>query len=602
MPRHTTNEHTPFNHLRNTILLIVCILFAIYTIIWFFGPTPKTPENFSQSTISVSLENRLFILEIDKLFHIPTNTKISSTTFLGGFVSWLGFGNTDRENFLNTPYLNSQIGTWEEILQFKSASEGTISLSNKTIQVSLPETGIQINKQELARDLTQFRRHKEIKRIYNQTASTQITKPKTNTKDFQKLATNITNSLSQNFILSNNELGISHTLTIPDLFNIISVEYKDETFAHEIIINEVYLTEHLAQYSQEVQDASFVFNADKTVSIKPSQTGIEPSISETVQAFQEAIKNGENSAQLFFITTYPELTTEKADELNINHLVSSFTTYFACCEARARNIKRAADSIDGTLIAPGETFNLNTTIGKRTLERGFEPAGTLVKGSLIETVGGGISQFATTFYNTVYWGGFQIVSHTPHSRYFSRYPEGVEATISWPEPHLIFKNDTDNAILIKTSHTATSITVSFWSDNNGRMVSGTHGSNQGTKISVLAEGGTNSRVVESIVDNKTEIYPPKEIYYVDKSLEQNAIFTKTLGKSSYSIDARRIVRIGESVVSDKQWKTFYLSEDKEFLVQDCSFAPLGSICKTPEDLEQEKKDLQDFFEKLEAGG
>jgi hypothetical protein len=88
-------------------------------------------------------------------------------------------------------------------------------------------------------------------------------------------------------------------------------------------------------------------------------------------------------------------------------------------------------------------------------------------GELIDDVGGGVSQFATTFFNAVFYGCYEDVDHKPHSYYFSRYPEVNEATISWPSPNLIFRNNTDAAVIIKTSYTATDITVQFYGDNGG---------------------------------------------------------------------------------------------------------------------------------------
>ncbi len=74
----------------------------------------------------------------------------------------------------------------------------------------------------------------------------------------------------------------------------------------------------------------------------------------------------------------------------------------------------------------------------------------ILQGEFVDAVGGGVSQFATTFYNAIFFGCYEIVEHTPHSFYFSRYPEGREATISWPSPDVVFRNDSDALILIKS--------------------------------------------------------------------------------------------------------------------------------------------------------
>lgn len=143
--------------------------------------------------------------------------------------------------------------------------------------------------------------------------------------------------------------------------------------------------------------------------------------------------------------------------------VSEFTTNHACCQARVSNIQRFADIVRGVYLVPGETLSLNEHVGERTREKGFVPAGTILRGHLVPTVGGGVSQFATTIFNAAFFAGFDFVDYQSHSIYFSRYPYGREATISWPAPDLVIKNATDYPALIWTSYTDTSITVSIYS-------------------------------------------------------------------------------------------------------------------------------------------
>lgn len=143
--------------------------------------------------------------------------------------------------------------------------------------------------------------------------------------------------------------------------------------------------------------------------------------------------------------------------------VAEFTTNHACCEARVQNIHRFADLVRGVYLLPGESLSLNEHVGERTREKGFVPAGTIIRGHLVPTVGGGVSQFATTLFNAAFFAGFDFVTYQSHSLYISRYPYGREATISWPAPDLEIQNTTDYPALIWTSYTDTSITVEIYS-------------------------------------------------------------------------------------------------------------------------------------------
>lgn len=181
------------------------------------------------------------------------------------------------------------------------------------------------------------------------------------------------------------------------------------------------------------------------------------------QVLEVATGEGSRTAELAGRVTEPEFTREDAEALRIEGPVSTFTTHHACCEARVTNIHRIADMVDGALIKPGETFSLNEHVGPRTAEKGFVPAGVIVDGQFEEGVGGGVSQFATTFFNAAFFAGVDILQHQPHSYYISRYPEGRESTLNYGSIDVVIRNNSPYGIIVDTSYTDTSITVTFLS-------------------------------------------------------------------------------------------------------------------------------------------
>jgi vancomycin resistance protein YoaR len=176
----------------------------------------------------------------------------------------------------------------------------------------------------------------------------------------------------------------------------------------------------------------------------------------------------------------PEFTTADAEAMGIKEpvgttvewagrpQVKSFTTYHGSKQDpsqynRVSNIQRMADLVRGTLVKPGETFSMNAVVGRRTIEKGFLPAGAIANGEHVEEVGGGVSQFATTMFNAVFFAGLPFGEYQAHSEHFARYPYGREATMGWEHPDLQWTNDTPYGILIWTSYTDTSVTVTLWS-------------------------------------------------------------------------------------------------------------------------------------------
>nr|WP_260407884.1 VanW family protein [Planomonospora venezuelensis] len=172
---------------------------------------------------------------------------------------------------------------------------------------------------------------------------------------------------------------------------------------------------------------------------------------------------GDRTIPVTLATVKPRTSLTEMRKLGIKEKISEFTTMYPCCVPRATNIQTIVKLLDGHLVKPGETFSLNGVVGQRDKARGFVEAPMIQGGRLVPSVGGGISQFVTTMYNAVFFGGLQDVQHMAHEFYISRYPAGRESTVSWPQPDFRWKNDSEYGVLVKSSATSTSVTVAFWS-------------------------------------------------------------------------------------------------------------------------------------------
>ncbi len=232
----------------------------------------------------------------------------------------------------------------------------------------------------------------------------------------------------------------------------------------------------------EDQQAKFAIVDDEPTIIPASETVIccaedsaerirdglnEPPLELSEEELEE-LENDDPTAALRVVSLEP--ITVGADEgvaelesLGIIEEVSTFTSNHACCQNRVTNIQRFADLMQGAIIRPGESISLNGHVGQRTREKGFVADGAINLGVLEPQVGGGISQYATTFFNASFFAGLEFIEYQSHSLYISRYPRGREATISWRRPDLEVKNNTPYGILVWNTYTPTSITVTFYS-------------------------------------------------------------------------------------------------------------------------------------------
>jgi vancomycin resistance protein YoaR len=159
----------------------------------------------------------------------------------------------------------------------------------------------------------------------------------------------------------------------------------------------------------------------------------------------------------------PDLTPAEAENLGVAAPIASFTTRHPGGQPRVSNIHRIADILRGTLILPGKTFSVNDTVGRRTADKGFVSAPVIEEGRFSESIGGGVSQFATTLFNASFEAGLDFGEYQSHSIYISRYPFGREATLSYPAPDLEIKNGSPHGVLIWPTYDATSITVTLYS-------------------------------------------------------------------------------------------------------------------------------------------
>jgi len=244
-------------------------------------------------------------------------------------------------------------------------------------------------------------------------------------------------------------------------------------FSPEIVASSI--GPQMARFAEEAQSASFAVSG-RSASVLAGQKGRQFDSAATARALAEAAKKSENRvANAVFKEVDPDLTTEQARDLNIHELVSTFTTNHPCCPPRVANIHKMADRVDGAIVRPGARFSLNGYVGERTEAKGYVLAPMIFDGEFRDSVGGGVSQFATTMFNAVFFGGYQFDTYKAHSYYISRYPAGREATVSYPHPDLAFTNNSKSGILVKTAYSNTSITVSFYGDKEGKVVTAESG-------------------------------------------------------------------------------------------------------------------------------
>jgi vancomycin resistance protein YoaR len=129
-------------------------------------------------------------------------------------------------------------------------------------------------------------------------------------------------------------------------------------------------------------------------------------------------------------------------------LVSSTTTTTTSDKNRNSNINLVCETINGLVLQPGEFFNYNDVVGKRTAEKGYKEAGGIFDGALRLELGGGICQVSGTMYHSVLKANLQVDERHPHSWPSAYVPIGTDATVTWGGSNFQFTNNTEYPIAI----------------------------------------------------------------------------------------------------------------------------------------------------------
>lgn len=276
------------------------------------------------------------------------------------------------------------------------------------------------------------------------------------------------------------------------------------------------------------KDAVVTFSG-RTPTVRAHVPGVALDDASVTSEVWKAISSTTRTATVATKVTQPDFTTEIAKKTLPKEKISSFTTYFQAGQSRVHNIRLASRLINGTYVPPGEQFSMNGILGERTAAKGYIEAGIIRGGRAALSYGGGISQVSTTIFNAAFFSGMQLDAWTPHYYYISRYPEGREATISWPDLHNKFTNTTDGGVLVEVATTDTSITVTFW--------------------------GTKKYDVSATKSARYDIVQPKK--YTDDGpdcIDQSPVV-------GFKVDVGRILKQDGKVVKTQKFTTNYRPED-----------------------------------------
>lgn len=136
------------------------------------------------------------------------------------------------------------------------------------------------------------------------------------------------------------------------------------------------------------------------------------------------------------------------ERLSVGH-----TSFYGSPKNRVQNINVAAETFNGTLIAPEEVFSFNKKLGVVDESTGYKEELVIKPEGTIPEYGGGICQVSTTMYRAALFAGINIAERNQHSYAVSYYSQimghGLDATIYLGGPDLKIVNDTGKHIVVQ---------------------------------------------------------------------------------------------------------------------------------------------------------
>lgn len=157
----------------------------------------------------------------------------------------------------------------------------------------------------------------------------------------------------------------------------------------------------------------------------------------------------ENYFQVLTQITKPAYTEELLRLIGRKAMGIFSTTFKSSPGERCANIENAALKINGTVIYPGEEFSTLGHIAPFTKENGYFEAHSYYDGKLVDSVGGGVCQVATTLYNAVLQAELEVTKRKNHGLTVDYVQLSADAAVAESSGlDFCFKNNTQAPVLL----------------------------------------------------------------------------------------------------------------------------------------------------------
>ena len=240
------------------------------------------------------------------------------------------------------------------------------------------------------------------------------------------------------------------------------------------------LEEQARTFDEEPQNASFSVTEEGKVEVEKARAGRVMDQGETLANLEGALKNMSGHVAIAEgPPPKPEISTAEVQSYRPKEVIGEYQTDFLWDSNPNRkfNMKLAANSVDNTVLKPGEVFSFNDVT--RSLD--YKEAKTFSNGGVGIANGGGLCQVSSTLYMAANYAGLKIVERHPHYAVLPYIKPGFDATVwfgedGWGAQDMRFENNTDGYVVIRE-----------WVDEKGLLNAQILGQPTGKKVEMSTE-------------------------------------------------------------------------------------------------------------------
>lgn len=302
--------------------------------------------------------------------------------------------------------------------------------------------------------------------------------------------------------------------------------------------------DYLAQINRDPQNAYVKVENNQAIII-PEVFGRKINKYDLNAVLSQIEKNENTQMDVPIEFIEPKVKVKDVEEkLFKDTLYTAFSSFYTNTEInrnRSENIRLAASKVNGKILAPGEVFSFNETVGKRTVDAGYRDAYVYKAGKVVPDLGGGICQVSSTLYNAVLYSDLEVVERRNHQFVVTYVPYGTDATVFYGQTDFRFKNSTNWPIKIES-----------WISKDNKLYFSLKGTIEepGKKVEIKSE-------IKNTTDFKTK-------YIDDPNLPEGQTKVLQQGHKGYVIDTYKIIKMNDKVVSTEKISTsIYKPLDEE---------------------------------------